>query len=283
MQAEEFAGATVYVVGGSSGIGLAIARKAAALGADVVLFARRRQILEDAAAQVQSAAASPKQKVVWQQLDVTDAAAVQQVLGRAVADCGPPRVVVNCAGGARPGYFEEITHEQLVDTMRVNLFGCWATVQALLPHMKGQGGYIVNVASMAGLIGVFGYTDYCASKFALVGFSEALRSELKRFRITVSVLCPPDTDTPGLAAENETKPAETRAVSAGAGVMSADAVAQALLRGMRRGSFLIIPGREGKFIALAKRFFPRMVESVMERTVRGVTGRARPGPPEDRA
>jgi short-subunit dehydrogenase len=273
MAATEFAGATVYVTGGSSGIGLAIARKTAALGANVALFARRAAVLREAAEQVQAAMRSPEQEVRWWPLDVTDASAVQQVLRRAVAEFGAPRVLVNCAGGARPGYFEEITHEQLVDTMRVNLFGCWETVQALLPAMQKQGGYIVNVASIAGLIGVFGYTDYCASKFALVGFSEALRSELKRFGITVSVLCPPDTDTPGLAAENETKPPETKAISANAGVMSAAAVAEALLRGMRRGTFLLIPGRDGKFVALAKRLFPRAVESLMERTVRRAHGR----------
>ena len=68
---------------------------------------------------------------------------------------------------------------------------------------------------MAGFVGVFGYTDYCASKFAVVGLSEALRQELRPCGITVSVLCPPDTDTPGLANEDLTKPAETKAVSAG--------------------------------------------------------------------
>src|SRR6185503_5941588 len=107
------------------------------------------------------------------------------------------------------------------ETMAVNLAGCWHMIQALLPHMKARGGYIVNTASLAGLIGVSGYSDYCASKFALVGYSEALRAELKLVGIEVSVLCPPDTDTPGFATENRTKPEETKAISASARLMSA--------------------------------------------------------------
>src|SRR5438477_366286 len=83
-------------------------------------------------------------------------------------------------------------------------------------------------ASLAGLIGVFGYTDYCASKFAIVGFSEALRSELKPHGIMVSVLCPPDVDTPGFAVENTTKPPETVAISEGAKPMTPDEVAAEL-------------------------------------------------------
>ena len=137
-------------------------------------------------------------------------------------------------------------------------------------------------ASLAGLIGVFGYTDYSASKFALVGFSEALRSELKAYNITVSVLCPPDTDTPGLAIENRTKPEETRAIAAAAKVMSPDAVADALIRGMARRTFLIIPGVDGRLSVLAKRLFPGVVERIMDRTVRQVT-RGRDSAPQARS
>jgi len=150
----------------------------------------------------------------------------------------------------------------------VNLHGCWNTVQALLPHMKAQGrGYIVNTSSVAGLIGVYGYTDYCASKFALVGFSEALRSELKPHGIIVSVLCPPDTDTPGFKTENQTKPEETRAISAATKVLSPAAVADDLLRGMACGRFLIIPGLDSRLTVLVKRLAPGVVYRIMDRAV----------------
>ena len=123
---------------------------------------------------------------------------------------------------------------------------------------------------MAGLIGVFGYTDYSASKFAIIGFSEALRSELKQYGITVSVLCPPDTDTPGLDEENKTKPEETKAISASAGLMQPDEVARALIKGMQKEKFLIIPGLDGKSTFMAKRLFPRLVEFIMDRQIKKV-------------
>ena len=102
----------------------------------------------------------------------------------------------------------------------------------------------------------------------MIGFSEALRSELRRDGIAVSVLCPPDTATPGFERENLTKPPETHAVSAGASMLSADDVADALLAGMAKRSFLIIPGREARLGHLVKRFFPGVVERVMDRQVR---------------
>ena len=268
MRPTEFDGAQVYVVGGSLGIGLAVAQRVAALGAEVTIFARRREPLEQAAEAVRAACRRPSQSVAWRQLDVADHGQVAATMQALVAERGAPDVLINCAGRAYPHRFEDITYEQFAETMLVNLHGCWNTIQALVPQMKARGrGYIVNTSSVAGLIGVFGYTDYCASKFALVGFSEALRGELKPHGITVSVLCPPDTDTPGFKTENLTKPEETRAISAAAKVLSPGAVVDALLRGMARETFLIIPGLDSRMGVLAKRLVPGVVYWVMDRAV----------------
>lgn len=89
--------------------------------------------------------------------------------------------------------------------MKVHIYGVWNSISTLLPHMRQRGGYIVNVSSVLGFMGVFGYSDYCPSKFAILGLSEVLKSELKRYGIGISVLCPPDTDTPGFQVENQTK------------------------------------------------------------------------------
>ena len=123
-------------------------------------------------------------------------------MAEVVQSFGAPDILINNVGRALPRYFEDVTFEQFDETMKTNLYGAWNTISVLVPHMKAGGGTIVNVSSMAGFIGVFGYTDYCASKFAVVGLSEALRQELRRYGITVAVLCPPDTDTPGLANED---------------------------------------------------------------------------------
>lgn len=274
MKPTEFAGAQVFIVGGSLGIGLAVAERVAGLGGDVTIFARRRGPLERAAEAIRDARRGPNQSVAWRQLDVADHDQVATTMDALVAERGAPDILINCAGRAYPRRFEDVTYAQFAETLLVNLHGCWNTIQALVPHMKSRGrGYIVNTSSTAGLIGVFGYTDYCASKFALVGFSEALRSELKPHGITVSVLCPPDTDTPGFKTENLTKPEETRVISASAKVQSPAAVADALVRGMARGSFLIIPGFDSRVSVLAQRFVPGIVRRAMDRTVAKVQQR----------
>jgi 3-dehydrosphinganine reductase len=262
-----FARKRVFVVGGSMGIGLAAAKRMVALGAHTTIFARRREPLERALADLVAMRCDPEQRLEMRLLDVRVPAAVTAVLGDLVSAHGAPDVLLNCAGRAYPRRFEEITYEQFADTLQTNLHGCWNTVSAVVPAMKARGGYIVNTASLAGLIGMFGYTDYCASKFAVVGFSEALRSELKPYGITVSVLCPPDTDTPGFAVENTTKPPETHALSAATKLLTADQVADALLAGMARRSPLIIPGRAGRLAVLAKRLLPGLVERAADRAI----------------
>ena len=264
----DFDGRLVFVPGGSAGIGLAAARKLAQRGAHVCLFARREDVLQRAVVDVEAQRRSPAQRVGARVLDVADAAQVAQVLSAAIAELGVPDVLLNCAGQARPDYFERISPERLQQTLALNLGGCWNTAQAIAPAMKQRrSGYIVNTSSLAGLIGVFGYTDYCAAKFGLIGFSEGLRAELAPHGVEVSVLCPPDTDTPGFAEENRFKPKETIAASAGGGLLKADDVAEELFRGMARRRFLILPGREAKLAWWAKRLAPWLVERVMRQKV----------------
>jgi len=262
-----FARKRVYISGGSSGIGLACARKFSRSGADVFIFARTSATLEAASDAVKESRASPTQRVAWACVDVTDHGVVAAVLKEAFSDFGAPDVVVTCAGIAYPDYFENIGQEHFDLTLRTNLLGTWNVLKAAIPAMQRPGGHIVTVSSVAGFLGVFGYTAYSASKFGVMGLSEALRAEMKPRGIRVSVLCPPDTDTPGLAFENRTKPVETRALGSRGGLMSAEDVADALLRGMKRGRFLIVPGLEGTFIHAAKRFVPGLVFSVMDAIV----------------
>ncbi len=263
-----FDGKNVYITGGSSGIGLGVAGQVAASGANVMILARNEDRLKQATDRIKKAGKAGS-KTAWQSLDVTDPVATEAVFAKAAAEFGPPDILINSAGQARPNYFENISAGQFETTMKLNLFGTRHAVAAALPHLQ-PGGYIVNVSSVAGLIGVFGYTDYSASKFAVIGFSEALRAELKPKGITVSVLCPPDTDTPGLEAENVTKPAETRAISANAKTIAPETVALALMKGMAKKQFLIIPGFDARLSVLAKRLVPGVVEWVMNRTIAGI-------------
>lgn len=264
---DRYLGRNVYISGGSSGIGLAAAKLLASLGANIFVFSRRVEVLEQARHAIDACRISPGQRISWTSIDVRERDKVASGLSRAVSEFGTPHVVINSAGIQYPDYFERIPFDVFDQTVRTNLYGIWNVLAALVPAMKGSGGHIVNVSSIAGFMGVFGYTAYSATKFGVIGFSEALRSEMRPHGIRVSVLCPPDTDTPGLAQENLTKPPETKALGESAGLMSPMAVARAMLRGMEKGRFLILPGMEGPFILAAKRLMPGVVNAVMDRMV----------------
>jgi len=266
---------TVYITGGSSGIGLSAASLLAEAGASVLVFARGRERLEEAVLEIEGRRRSDSQRFASMQLDVSDHQEVDRVMSRAVEGFGVPDLLINAAGKARPRHFEDISYEQFDGIMKTNLYGVWNTIKALVPHMKNRGGHIVSISSMAGFVGVFGYADYGASKFAVLGLSETIRSELKRYRIRVSVLCPPDTDTPGFAVENRTKPEETKAVSGTARLMDPDDVARALLKGIRRGRFMILVNAEARLIYLVKRFAPSLLDRIMDRAIRKAQNQGR--------
>ena len=267
---KDYNGKIVYITGGSQGIGLAAAKLFAAGGASVAIFARRKLVLDEALKEISGCRQNTEQKFSCFSLDVSKQDEVNSVLQQAVSSIGAPDVLINCAGRAKPGYMGDITYGQFDETIKIDLYGNWNTCSFLVPLMKKKGGYIVNVSSICGFIGVFGYTDYCAAKFGVVGFSEALRSELKQHNIVVSVLCPPDTNTPGYTEENKTKPPETRAVSAAANIMQPEAVAAALVKGMAKGGFMIVPSADGKFTYIMKRLFPWLVDMVTDSQIRNV-------------
>lgn len=263
-RAPRLVGKTVYVSGGSSGIGLACARLAATRGANVVIFARDRERLAAAAADLR-AVASPEARIATLALDVSDHEACERLLGEACRLHGAPDIVINSAGVGGAEYFERERAEAFERRVRVNLFGVRNVISTLLPAMKARGGDIVNIASMAGLIGIFGFTSYGASKAAVIAFSEALRAELRFDGIHVCVFCPSDVDTPMLVAAARDKPIETRAISGGGGVMSSERAARWLFAGLGRRRFLIIPGVKNRLIHLLRRLAPRLVEAILHR------------------
>jgi short-subunit dehydrogenase len=265
---KDFKDKVIYIVGGSSGIGLAAGKLFAREGAHVVIFARRKEVLEQAVQEITAAAVSKAQRIAGLPLDVGDYRQVDETLNKAMEQFGIPDVLVNCAGTSHPGCFEAVPYEHFDDTMKVNVYGVWNATSVLAPPMKKRGGHIVNVSSVAGYIGLFGSTAYRASKFAVIGFSEALRSELNASGIQVSVFCPPDTDTPLFHEANKTKPPETKEISKKAKLMQPEDVAASLIAGMRKGQFMIIPGFDGKWIYLAKRLFPSLVDFLIDGAIK---------------
>ena len=264
-----FESRNVYITGGSSGIGLTTAKLLAAEGANVLILSRSRDRIDQALEKIEGQRKSEVQRVSGMRLDVSQHDEVNRVMAEAVERFGIPDLLINSAGKAVPRPFEEISYEQFDDIMRTNFYGAWSTIQALLPHMKKKGGgHIVNVSSMAGFIGVFGYADYGASKFAMMGLSETLRMELRQYNIRVSVLCPPDTDTPGYELENRTKPPETWAIGETAKLIEPEVVARALLKGIRKERYMILANAEGWLIYLTKRYTPFVLDWMLARAVR---------------
>jgi NAD(P)-dependent dehydrogenase (short-subunit alcohol dehydrogenase family) len=269
-------GKLVYITGGSSGIGLATAKACLSQGASVHLLARRRDKLSQAVETLSSAlsptegASKAADRITFSVIDVASPEQIEEELPRAFSSVGIPQVLINCAGMSRPGYFEELSLDILRTTIETNLLGTLnvssLTYRAMI-NAKIRG-HIVNVSSMAGLVGVFGYTAYGASKFGIVGFSEALRSEAKRYGIRVSVLCPPDTETPQLEEENKYKPPETRAVAGNAKLLQPDVVAQALVSRLFTDRFIIFPDSMSALIFGIKRYAPRLVEFFMDQDIR---------------
>lgn len=232
----------VLITGGSSGIGLAIARQAAAAGARVSLVARDPAKLAAARATIQPAGPGTAE-VVTASADVSIEAEVLAALNAAERVHGPVDILVTSAGVARPGYFEEVPVAVFERTMAVNYFGTLYALKAVIPALRRRGrGAIVLISSGAGLFGLFGYAAYAPSKFALRGLAEALRAELHGSGVGLTIVYPPDTDTPQLAEENRTKPVETKALTAGGGLWTADAVAQLTIAAVQRGRFAVTPG-----------------------------------------
>lgn len=264
-----FSGVHALVTGGSSGIGLAISRELAAHGAHVHVAARRAAVLDAACAEISRVRRDSGQSVVAHVCDVASEDAVAQLFAALRAQDAEPDIVINSAGVSLPGYFDAIPVDDFRRVMQVNFMGTLHVLKHAVPPMMARGrGHILNVGSVASLVGVFGMTPYCASKFAVRGLTESLRSELTPHHITVSLLCPPDTDTPMLAAEAPLLPRETAALSKTAGVLSAAQVAKAAVRGLARGDALIVPGFEGRVTALAQRLVPGLVQRISDRIVR---------------
>ena len=222
-----FADQVVLVTGASSGIGRETALLFARRGARVALAARRRDQLEEVAAIVRGDGG----RALVVPTDVADPRAARTAAARVRRAWGGVDILVNNAGVLLPSPVARLRAADLEAMLRVNLFGALYMTQAALPAMQRRGsGAIVNVASLAGRRGVTPLGGYCATKFALVGLTEALRTEVDPARIHVAVVLPGVVETPMVhAVEQDTAlPAWPAALN-----MPADWVAAAIALAVR--------------------------------------------------
>jgi 3-dehydrosphinganine reductase len=263
---KSFDGARVVITGGSRGIGLATAQQLAAQGAQVCIAARTERMLEEARAAIVAKVPSAQGRVHAVALDVREDTSVEAGVARALERLGGLDLLVNNAGYAAPGYLDQVPLRSFEDMLQVNYLGTVRTVRAALPHLIRQGhGHIVNVASMLGFMGMLGYSAYAGSKFAVAGFTECLRQELRPRGIGVSICYPPTTRTPGLERENQSKPAATWALEGSSRAFAPDEVARAIVRGVQRGQYEILVGLDSALVWRLQRHSPPVLRWLLDR------------------
>jgi short-subunit dehydrogenase len=247
------------VTGASSGIGREIARELARAGAKVVAVARRadrlRELFEQISAEGGSAATVAG--------DITDPQTRLRAVEAAQANYGGLDILVNNAGIGAMGLFEHADPNRVRAIMEVNFFALVEMTRVALPLLKqGSNPMVVNICSVLGHRAAPHSSEYCASKFAVRGFSEAIRAELAIHGIDVLVVSPGTTETEFfehvLEKKGEPKWPQHAAVSAAA-------VARKTVQAMRRGRHEIIPYTWGRILCWLNRLSPRLVDKLMAR------------------
>ncbi len=261
---DSFRGRRALVTGGSSGIGRALALALVREGAHVAILARGRERLAEAQRELEGAAGFG-QRIVSVAADVADAEQTERAVSEAATALGGLDLLVNDAGLALARREADTSLADYRRMLDVDFLGMVHATRAALPYLFAAGcADVVNVTSLVALLPITGYAAYGPAKAAATTWSEILRQELAPRGVRVATVFPPDTDTPQLAEENRGKPPETRALAGGAGLLSPEAVAAAILRGVARGKAQIVPGASARRVALLARLFPGLVRRVID-------------------
>ena len=271
-----FAGKTVVITGGSRGLGLVMARQLAEEGANLVLLARTEQDLRAAECDLKEFSSS----VLAIPCDVGSQTEVEAAIGLAAERFGRIDVLINNAGHIQVGPIEHMGIQDFEEVMDVHFWGSLFAMLEVIPHMRAQGeGRIVNIASIGGKVSVPHMAPYCASKFALVGLSDAMRAELARHSIRVTTVCPWFMRT-GSAYNVEVKgrhQQEFAWFAAGGSVplltVSAERAARKIIEACRRGAPRLMMTPWGKFAAIANELTPGLIASMQK-----LANRMLPGP-----
>lgn len=269
MNMQSFNNKVALITGASSGIGEAIALALAGEGAKLELVARDRERLEQVRARCKALGA----QTFVHFADVADEAQMQQVADAVHARHPAIDILVNNAGVVMGGFTWEVETADWRRLHDINVMGVVHGIRAFVPKMieRRQGGHVVNVSSVSGLVGTRGMGTYSASKFAVIGLSESLRMELHRHKIGVSVICPGYVKTPiqskvkmvGTLSSPESLARVDKEFSKT--TLTPEAVAVRTLRAIRGNEFIASIGREAVLVRTLKRWAP----SLLERALRG--------------
>ncbi len=265
-------GSAAAITGAASGIGRALALELAAGGCDVAIADRDEAGLAAVAAEL----GSRGRKVTTHRVDVSDPAHIQAFAQAATAAHPGLNIVINNAGVAMLGLFNEFDQAQFEWLMNINFWGVVHGTRAFLPHLERQkAAHIVNISSIFGIIAPSGQTAYCASKFAVRGFSEALRHEfwLANSPVQLTVVHPGGVKTnivrnmrTGAAITDNARRVESieRFDTEFAKTMP-EVAAQTIIRGIEKNAPRVLIGNDAKFMDLLQRFRPGKYFKVMQR------------------
>ena len=245
-------GKTAFITGASRGIGKAIALELARQGIHhLLLVARDRQKLADVAAEIKQMGV----KVTTLSLDLTQPSSIDIAIAQAWRTHRPIHLLVNCAGVAHQAPFLETRSAQVEEEISTNILGMMTITRLMAKRMANQKeGTIVNVASLMGKVAAPTMSTYSATKFAIVGFTQALRSELAEHNIKVIALLPTLTDTE-----------MTRQLKLFRWVMpmTPEKVARALVVGLYKNSGEIVVGWQSYLAVWCQRIFPRLMQRIL--------------------
>jgi short-subunit dehydrogenase len=271
-------GAAAAVTGAASGIGRALALELAARGCDLALADRDEAGLQTVAAEIGRA---HSRKVTVHRVDVGEPGEIEAFAKRAVAGHPGLNIVVNNAGVALLGQFNEIDQAQMDWLMNINFWGVVHATRAFLPHLARQReAHIVNLSSIFGIVAPPGQTAYAAAKFAVRGFSESLRHELQMAAspIRLSVVHPGGVAT-NIARNSRTGAGVTDNARRAQSIERFDSVAKTtpaaaalrIIAGIEKNAPRILIGNDARFMDLLQRFRPSTYWAVLARRIEKAT------------
>lgn len=261
---------TVVITGGSSGLGMGLARRHLAKGHTVVLMARNGARLQQACDEL-TAEDACRGSVHHVACDVGDAEATGVALDRIHGSFGGPARLICSAGILTHARFDETNPREVEHVMRVNFLGAVNTVHAALPHMRAASApEIILIASIAATMGVYGYSSYCASKHALLGWAESIRYELAPQGFRVVVALPPEFDSPMVDPDRIQRSKENLAVARSIPPIGLQQAIDAVMTGIDGRSHTIVPSFAARAVLAAHRMAPGLTRWVASRKIRSV-------------
>ncbi len=250
---------TVIITGASSGIGEALAREYAALGANVVMGARGAEKLAHTAAEIEAAGGA----VAWCETDVTREEDCRRLIETAVDRFGGVDVMICNAGISMRALFDDVDLDVLRRLMDVNFWGTVYCAKYAMPYLQRSRGSLVGVSSVAGIHGLPGRTGYSASKYAMTGLLETIRIENLKKGVHVMVACPGFTASnvrfAALTADGSSQGESPRAEEK---MMSAQQVALRIIKGVDRRKSLLLMDFNGRASATIKKIAPRFLDKM---------------------